>query len=151
MMVAGPVRAQASFPEKQFGAWKVYGLFGDCWMVREDAGSGDVSLSTTPGDTDLYVSLQNPRWDWIGEGATIDVRIEFGGFDRVLAADALPITGKGVSLFLGGADDSYVHALKAAPILRFTLRPGNAIELPLASAGAAFDYFQACTASIRKP
>jgi hypothetical protein len=149
---AGPASAQTTpetYPQRSFGAWSVYGFQGDCWMVNDHVGGASVSLSTNPRDADLYVAVANPAWTGIARNADIAVRLSFTGFDEVRAATGLPVKGRGFSLFLGGSSDSHLAALQAAPRLSFAAT-GIVLEVPLADAGAAFDYMRQCTREIRR-
>jgi hypothetical protein len=152
LLSMGPALAQDSletYPRRDFGAWSVYGFQGDCWMVKDGVGGASVALSTNPGDSDLYIAVENPGWTDIAGDASIEVRLSFADFDAVRPANGLAVKGRGFSLFLGGAVDSHLAALQAAPRLRFAAA-GIAVEVPLADAGPAFDYMRQCTKDIRR-
>lgn len=150
--LAPSAHAQDSFetyPQRNFGAWSVYGFQGDCWMVNEHVDGASVSLSTNARDTDLYIAVANPAWSDIAEDANLAVRLTFNGFDEVGAASGLPVKGRGFSLFLGGMEDARLAALQAAPWLRVS-GTNVAFEIPLADAGPAFEYLRQCTRDIRR-
>jgi hypothetical protein len=152
LLSIGPAIAQdaiETYPRRSFGAWSVYGFQGDCWMVKDGIGGASIALSTNPGDSDLYIAVENPAWTEIAGDIDIDVRLSFTGFDAVRPASGLAKKGRGFSLFLSGGEDSHLAALQAAPRLRLAA-PNLAIDVPLADAGPAFDYMRQCTKEIRK-
>lgn len=152
LLTPAAARAQdmlATYPQRSFGAWSVYGFQGDCWMVNDHAGGASVSLSTNARDTDLYVAVENPAWTGIAPDASLEVRVAFAGADTVHPANGLARKGRGFSLFLPGGTESHLATLQTSPRLSFTGRD-IALELPLGDASDAFDYMRQCTREIRK-
>lgn len=138
-----------TYPQRDFGAWSVYGFQGDCWMVNDHVDGASVSFSTNPRDTNLYIAVANPAWTGIAQDARLDVRLSFDGFDAVRAASGLPVRGRGFSLFLQGPGDTHLAALRTAARLQVAAG-GIALEVPFADARPAFDYMHQCTEDIRK-
>jgi len=152
LFAAAPVAAQETletYPQRNFGAWSVYGFQGDCWMVNDHVGGASVSFSTNPRDNDLYLAVENPAWSHIAADASIDVRLSFAGSSGVYPASGLARKGRGFSLFLKGAGDPRLTPLRAASGLGVTTL-NVALDVPLADAGQAFDYMRRCTEEIRK-
>ena len=153
MLAAAPAAAQEAanpdetYTEKVFGDWRVYGFEKACWFVLE-ADGGELDLSTSPDEPELYVSLANPAWTDLDSDAEYKGRVRFGTLDRELSAMGLFSDGKGGAMLVDGDDDSWLGALAAAPSIRVEIA-GHAIERPLAGAGEAIAYMRACTRASR--
>lgn len=138
--------AQESFPEKEFGRWRVYGWDKSCWISTEAADGTSFRISDSDNPGDVYLSFANPAWDWIEGGSTLNMTVRLGTTD--IEATGFGNGGAtmppGVGLFLDSTERSHLAMLRAGGSVALSHEGKLLTRLDVDLSGEGYDYYDRC-------